>query len=96
MQQRISRDFQRHRNKEPFRIERKIPIIVIITLLCNLIAGIWTASKFSSRLENLEISISHYSKIPERMAVLENSNADIRQSLTRIEDNIIKSRNYGY
>ena len=58
-------------------IERKIPVVVILTLLSSAIMGIAYAAYFKADIEHVKEAIAEYKGMPERMARIEQRTDDI-------------------
>ena len=65
-----------------WHLDKKVPITLIIVLLGQLCLGVWMFSEHDQRIENLEDRNKalerRLASIPERMAKLEATMADIR------------------
>ena len=73
---------------EPWRIDKHIPIALILAILMQTGAGFWWASSINERVFMLERARDAGKNDGERLAVLESQTADIKVILQRIESTL--------
>lgn len=78
--------------KEPWHLDKRVPIVLILTLAAQSCAVIWYASKLDSRVAYLEEQVAARSMVNERLARMEerfeaikDDVSDVKQSQMNIE-----------
>lgn len=67
------------------RIDKHIPVAVILAIIIQTCGAIWWASRVESRINNLESQQAHVIKRDERIRQLETDVPVIREKLNNIE-----------
>lgn len=87
------------RSREPWHLDRKVPITLIFAVVAQIVAFIWYAAKQDERMIVLEkwrsqqeiaqaYDTTTQSEIKTRLSVLETQNISVIKSLEKIEDKI--------
>lgn len=72
-------------DKEPWHLDKKVPIALIVTILFQTGAALWWASKLDSRLGVVERHATEVADHPARIVRLEAFRDDLGHRLDRIE-----------
>lgn len=75
----------RAEDREPWHLDKKVPIALIATILIQTGAALWWASKLDSRLGVVERHATEISDHPARIVRLEAFRDDLGRRLDRIE-----------
>ena len=71
-----------------FRLERRVPMAVIVTLVAQTGAGLMWAGAAEQRLGDVERRIEGQTGAPERLARVEEQTLAMRAQLQRIEEKL--------
>ncbi len=82
--------------REAWHLDKKVPIALIITIVAQIIATVWMASKLDSRIETLERSDTRHERqletlnteregAKDRLVRLEESQRQVLDLLRRVE-----------
>lgn len=77
---------------EPWHLDRRVPVALILAIAIQSATAIWWASKIDSRVADLETYRSDNKEAASRLAVLESQVADVKEILRRIEQQLIDTR----
>lgn len=70
---------------ETMKLERKVPLAVVVTLIAQTGAGLMWAGAAEARLEQVEKRVEAASGAPERLARVEEQIGAVRDQLKRME-----------
>lgn len=70
-----------------WHLDKKVPIALIVTLLCQFAAGVWFAGKMSQRQDEQErrITVMEQQNVGGRLGALEGQLSDVKAGLNRID-----------
>lgn len=71
-----------------WRIDRHIPVAVILAIIMQTTAMVWWASSLTARVEALERNTTDNRALPERVSRIEGYMSSINDTLSRIERKI--------
>ena len=71
--------------KEPWHLDKRVPILLILTIFAQIAGFIWYASKLDSRVSYLEEQVHARSSVNERLARMEERIDGLRENTARIE-----------
>ena len=75
----------RGEDREPWHLDKKVPIALIVTILFQIGATLWWASKLDGRLATVERHTMEVADHPARIVRLEAFRDDLCRRLDRIE-----------
>ncbi len=78
-----------------FRLERRVPMAVIVTLVAQTGAGLMWAGAAEQRLGDVERRIEGQTGAPERLARVEEQTLAMRAQLQRIEEKLDRAGERG-
>lgn len=71
--------------REPWHLDRRVPVALIVTLVIQTGAVVWWASNIDKRVEQLEDQVATRALVNERLARMEAQIGGIRENTARIE-----------
>lgn len=75
-----------------WRLDRQVPLALIVTLLLQAAGGFMWAGRASVRIDDLKHRVDAQATMAERLARLEEQAALTRESLNRIDDKLERRR----
>lgn len=79
--------------KEPWHLDKRIPLALIGAILIQTGAAFWWASSINERVSSLEYWRQDSKNVAVDIAVLKNSVVDLKDILKRIESQLSRNEN---
>lgn len=85
----------RDADREPWHLDKKVPIALIVTIALQTIGIVWYASKLDSRVAVVEQHVADTKEDASRLVRLESFRDNLRSRLDRLESKIDRLLEHG-
>lgn len=73
-------------NPEKWKIDRHIPLALILTIVIQTLVAVWAASNLWARVDNIERQMATFAPQSERLIRLEGKVESVKDSLAEIKE----------